>query len=131
MGDLPWRAKGGRLGCRRGWLRLAGLAAFVFVGYFALYGWLRVSGNIKIVKWTFVSEKHPEAYAAQLWDRPNQGTSVERFKNFRMAKQSWKGMAMWPAMKLEAGLDRRGWLPWNGIDEMVWNDTSTASHYLW
>ena len=48
MGHLPWRKKGTRLGCRRGWIGILGLAAFAIVGYFALYGWLRVTGQIDL-----------------------------------------------------------------------------------
>ena len=49
MSRLRWREKGTRLGCRRGWLGILGLAAFAIVGYLALYAWLRATGGIVLM----------------------------------------------------------------------------------
>jgi len=63
MGDLPWRGKkGGTLGCRRGWARFLGFAAFVIVGYVALYGWLRWNGEIRFATWG--KDNEPTKYLA-------------------------------------------------------------------
>ena len=45
MRRLRWHD---RLGCRRGWIRIAGLAAFALVAYLVLYGCLRWTNAITI-----------------------------------------------------------------------------------
>ena len=104
-------------------MRLAPFVAFVLVGYFALYGWLRASDNIKIARQMGICLKHPGdcevggkwVYFATVWDRPDGFVFLGNPFWITRSTQSWMVVTMWPAMKLEVGLDRRGWLPWNGI----------------
>ena len=124
MGRLPWRGKWSVLGCRRGWARLAAFALFVtLAGYFGFYAILRVNDKIKLEVWTFFTRPGvsrplpPPTYRVSTWNRPNGMEPVERFEDFRLQKQPWALMAMWPAMRLEIELHQRGWLPWNGIRE--------------
>jgi len=101
MGRLCWREKNTRLGCWRGWLGILGLAAFALAGYFTLYAWLRATNVVVLVRWTpsgsvFYAgrrDKHTDSQRTDEWPR------------------SWMMKAMWPAVKLEVVLHRRGWLP--------------------
>ena len=107
------------LGCRRGWWRVLGLAAFALAGYFALYGWLRATDVIELIHWSYPTNwiQMPEKrrYSAIL--RSNPAVSPERLSINADEKwpQSWAMKAMWPAVKMEVELDRRGWMPWSGI----------------
>ena len=134
MGNLGWRAKGGVFGCRRGWLGIAGLAAFAFVGYFTLYGGLRATGKIRIDKVEFTSGA-PSAYVAALWDRdplwryrlniPHREPSFTVHKSINTpedGKRPWSTRVILLTVKLEVALDRRGWLPWNGVRKIMFND---------
>ena len=115
MGRWSWRERGTRLGCRRGWIRLAGLAAFVLVGYFALYAWLRATGNI--VLWCAVwrvegSAKTGSNYMIILPKlSPNCIGFIEDRRDEDWSYQPMWIRAMWPAIKLEIALDRYVWLP--------------------
>ena len=118
MGDLHWRAKGGRLGCRRGWVRILGLAAFVLVGYFALYGWLRASGELRIVRWERMNDGDIN-HTAEMWDRVIASHNERRgFSLHTHDKPTRWLVVMWTMglpMKLEVALDRCGWLPWTEV----------------
>jgi len=95
-------------------LKLASLAAFTLVGYFALYAWLRATDVI--VLGGVVYEGATVRYRAILWD--NSTTPIERLLNIDSGGEwprSWSMKAIWPAVKVEVVLDRRKWLPWGGI----------------
>ena len=109
MGRLPWRAKGTRLGCQRGWLGILGLAAFALAGYFVLYAWLRATDVIEIIRW---DEGKRYRYSATLWGNPQDKLNsmlTNRFYPGEYWSKSWWMRAMWPAVRLEIALDRRGW----------------------
>jgi len=118
MGRLWWRERWSVLGCRRGWLRLAGLAAFAIVGYFVLYAWLRATGEIRIQGWerrdgTFSYDIALRAESDALlffsgFVSPDDGPILPVY---RLGEWSWAMRMMWPAARLEVALDRRGWLP--------------------
>ena len=130
MGRLRWREKGSRLGCRRGWFGILGLVAFVLAGYFALYGWLRATGKIYLASFNLVNFDSPnETRFYQVDARFENGTipiyAIGISSNIVISSKAifiggpWNGggprsmtmKAMWPAVKLEIALDRRGWSP--------------------
>ena len=119
MGDLHWRKKGTRLGCRRGWVGILGLAAFVLVGYFALYGWCRA---IKVIEISGIISRGSDetCYFAvsrftQVIKVGRDGSQTIRRKGFLVGRdwprESLPFTIMYPAVKLEVALCRRGWLP--------------------
>ena len=127
MGSLHWRKRGTRLGCRRGWLRIAGLAAFALAGYFSLYAYFRATGVIDLYhfkeqwagRYSGTRKLVPERYIATMRDDPT--ISSEHLylyvQNEELAKwpRSWTMKTMWPAVRLEFALYRCGWLPWSGV----------------
>ena len=129
MGRLYWRERWSTLGCRRGWIRLAGLIAPALLGYFALYGWLRWTGQITTHMATQSASRTGPACVEEFsmwWEgdrdtiyivwaeskRPNytQGTRIGLL-SIKYEKWPWIMKALWPAARLEFALSRRGWLP--------------------
>ena len=117
MGDLSWRAKGTRLGCRRGWVRVLGLAALVLVGYFAIYGWLRMSGEIKFaVQPATLDWSDERVNLVCILGRPR--LAPNNIAIYYVEKEGFcdnipmRVQAMWPAVEMEYALHRRGWLRW-------------------
>ena len=120
MGDLYWRKRGGVLGCWRGWVRIAGLAAFALVGYFALYAWLRANDEIRlyaVYEWSRKAQHEDELLGYAAWVRNNPtnlpgGRFYYLHKKWPRESMTMTMTTMWPAIKLEAALARREWLPY-------------------
>jgi len=98
-------------------LRLAGLAAFALVGYFALYGWLRASGEIRIVRWERMNDGDIN-HTVEMQDRvimshDRNGLSFHvRDKSPRWLVTMW---TLGTVVKMEIALDRCGWAPWTEV----------------
>ena len=117
MGRLWWRERWSALGCRRGWWRLAALVMIpVLAGYFGLYALLRASGDI----W-HEGHKLTDGTVNQIvgtrarWNFLNPFPPRHYYMDDRWPRESTTLMLMWPAIKLEAALDRWGYLPWTNI----------------
>jgi len=107
------------------------LAAFALIGYFALYAWLRATGEIEIYGRYLQDGTLRYAVATRFDDPQERVRFTYRLLRFNSGGPNkydppmlpinrfgeWpKAMrVMWPAVKLEVALDRRGWLPGNGI----------------
>jgi len=120
MGRLPWRERWSVLGCRRGWVRLVPFVAFVLVGYFALYAWLRVTNEIELgyrVYGTGADNpwNYADHYYAIVWMDDPPDIDIDRGEWPRL----WMMRAMWAAVKLEVALDRCGWHPWGGLPRLL------------
>jgi len=113
MGCLHWRENSTRFGCQRGWLRLAGLAAFVLAGYFALYAWLRATDAIEILHWDY------GPYIVIKWVGSATNDEALRIDSDGGGKWPRSMRTMRPAMKLEVALDRRGWRPGGSMPKGV------------
>ena len=125
MGRLYWRERWSAPGCRRGWVRLLPFVAFVLIGYFGLYAWLRVSGEIAveglkakdgkvlIIRAGTVEQCLNLHSLFLVYSSPDSPVSIVH--DGKWPRESTIMMVMWPAVKLEAALDRRGWLPWTNI----------------
>jgi len=122
MGRLHWRMRGGVFGCRRGWLRIAPFVAFVLAGYFALYGWLRVTNVINLGRYDYppcCRQSHYVEYCIIIVlreDYPRISFMVlgSGFLPW-IWPSSWRMRMIWPAVKLEIALDKYGGLPWSSI----------------
>ena len=116
MGRLHWRERGTRLGCRRGWIRIAGLAAFALAGYLALYTWLRATGEIRVDCTKYPDDLHhvvsmsipaPASwgpYFGEIYMVSDGGMAID--------SRRWAAAVWLPVVRLEVALDRRGWSPW-------------------
>ena len=123
MGRLHWRERGGVIGCRRGWWRVVAFLLFVtLAGYFGLYAVLRVNDEIRVTGHKEWEPDGPAQIYAAAWGEWR--GDLSRPHMMRMTREVWDAkwpqwsktlMVMWPAVKLEAALDRRGWLPWTNI----------------
>ena len=130
MGRLHWRERWSALGCRRGWWRLAAFVLFVtLTGYFGFYAVLRVTGEIQFSGFNFRNMDGPLSQFVWAWNDMRMGSS-SAYAVYRDDPRIWETArkiewprnpkaliltVMWPAVMLEAALDRRGWLPWTNI----------------
>jgi len=120
---LYWRERWSALGCRRGWWRLAGLAAFVLAGYFALYAWLRATGEIEFrdhrgtrSEYSYLLIGGGISYSAagpsgSITKRPAYYI-IDKDGCHVMQQPEWWMRVMWPAIALEIFLFQRELLPW-------------------
>jgi len=111
-------------------VRLAPFVAFVLVGYFALYAWLRATEEIGIQGWELRDRTFSYTIVTRSDDQRErilhyinmidvQHGKMPRKNDrpvlpiYRIGEWPWVMRAMWPAVKLEVALDRRGWLPYS------------------
>jgi len=101
------------MGCRRGWWRAAAFVVFVaLAGYFGLYACLRVNRMIELIHWDYNvwgwwnSDKN--IYSAIVRDNPTDPEYLPIGPDKKWPR-SRTMRAMWPVVKLEVALDRRGW----------------------
>jgi len=104
-------------------MKLVGLAAFVLLGYFALYAWLRASGEFgDFARYECANGSCSIVYSLSVSDSDWMVSSNSFFVNetwpwrsrMHSVGKKWpRGWAMvwamWPALKLEVALDRLGW----------------------
>ena len=124
MGRLWWRERWSVLGCRRGWIRIASLAALAIGGYLALYTWLRGTDEIRVacVDYQYYDQEGTLCHvvsispAAQAGRDPSfrQHMSSDHDHGTAEVAWPWSAAVWWPAMRLEIALDRHGWSPWGG-----------------
>jgi len=127
-------------------VRLAAFLAFVtLAGYFGLYAILRVNGEIELEGFIdpFNGHLRQHFYVPFAWMNPPNKLQIAVYDDSPRARPEARGIqewprwsdehlaeeppkwwllrsmvptVMWPAVNLEAALDRRGWLPWTNID---------------
>jgi len=133
-------------------MRLLGLAAFALVGYLALYAWLRASGEIEFFGLKNPEGAILLHYARPRWvaspDLPPGILSlrysaiirihgrlyvryVKPSDSYDVVDGEWPRKplmmaAMWPAVRLEAALARRGWLSWHVFETAKERDRPTV-----
>ena len=112
MGRLWWRERWSVLGCRRGWIRLLPFVAFVLVGYFSLYAWLRATNEIEFAI-SYPSGLVICGPARSFVSAPGefQIYYIEEDRRYLGGQPMWL-KAMRPAMEMELVLHRRGWMQW-------------------
>jgi hypothetical protein len=96
-----------------------GLVAFALTGYFALYTWLRANDEI-IIMFAIGYPSHNCSYVASWRDARGPYFDVDEdwpWESDTLPRREWLPFAiLWPAVKVEVALDRRGWLPKSCMD---------------